>query len=239
MRVQLGSFLGVAALLSCVASAPLSGQEHASMSATASPSADQTDMSVAFRFGTLGLGLEVNRLFTNHIGARVGANYFSHTTTKSQTDISYDAKLKLQAFSALLDFYPGNRGSFHLSGGIITDPLKVDAIGQPAAGGTFTINDHPYTSAQVGTLTAGVKFPGVSPYLGLGFGTPAGTGRGLKFLFDLGVGIGKPKVSLNATGASGDPVLAADIKAQEDKTQVDLQKLKVYPVISFGLAYHF
>lgn len=239
MRVQLGSFLGVSALLVSVASAPLSGQQQSSMSGTASVSEGQTDMSVAFRFGTLGLGLEVNRLLTNHIGVRVGANYFSHTTTKEQTDISYDAKLKLQAFTALLDFYPGNRGSFHLSGGLITDPLKVDATGVPAAGGTFTINDHPYTSAQVGTLTAGVKFPGVSPYLGLGFGSPAGTGRGLKFLFDLGVGIGKPTVSLNATGAAGDPILAADIKAQQDKTQDDVRKLKIYPVISFGLAYHF
>ncbi len=235
MRFQLGSFLGTVVLLSGAAFGPLSGQQHASMPATSG----QTDMSVAFRFGTLGLGLEVNRLFTNHIGARVGANYFSHTTSKDQTDISYDAKLKLQAVSALIDFYPGNRGSFHLSGGIMTDPLKVDGTGKPAASGNFTINGNTYTSAEVGTLTAGVKFPGVGPYLGLGFGTPAGNGRGLKFIFDLGAVIGKPKVSLSSTGAAGNPALAADLQAQQVKTQDDVDKLKLYPVLSFGLAYRF
>jgi len=195
------------------------------------------DASVALRLGTLGLGLEVGKLLTNHIAARVGANYFKHNTTKDQTNITYDASLKLQAVSALVDFFPGNRGSFHLTGGIMTDPAKVDGTGKPTSAGTFDINHHAYTSAEVGTLTGKIKFPGVGPYLGIGFGTPARSGGALKVIFDLGAVIGKPKFTLSATGASTDPVLASDLKAQSQSTQDDLNKLKVYPVLSLGLAY--
>jgi hypothetical protein len=211
----------------------------AQQSSMASSAPKHMDASVAFRLGTLGLGLEVGKLLTNHIAARVGVNYFKHTTTRAQTGISYAASIKLQAFSALVDFFPGNRGSFHLTGGIMTDPAKIDGTGKPTSSGTFKINGNTYTSAQVGTLTGNIKFPSVGPYLGLGFGTPARNGGALKFLFDLGVVVGKPKFTLSSTGAAANPGLAADLTAQEKTTQNDLDKLKVYPVLSFGLAYRF
>jgi len=72
------------------------------------------------------------------------------------------------------------------------------------------------------------------------FGTPASSGRAIKLLFDLGAVIGKPTISLTATGAASDPTLAADLQAQANKTQGDVDKyLKVYPVLAFGLAYRF
>lgn len=153
------------------------------------------DASVAFRFGTLGLGLEVSKLLVSHIGVRVGANYLKASTTRDQSDITYDATAKWQAFSALIDLFPSARGSFHLTGGIMTDPAKVTAVGQPS-GGTYTINGVNYTSAEVGTLNAEAKFPGVGPYVGLGFGTPARSGGALKFLFDIGAVIGKATVKI-------------------------------------------
>jgi hypothetical protein len=214
-----------------------------SLAAQAQPKAatgGHTDASIALRFGTLGIGLEVSKLLIGHVGVRVGANYFKFSKTKNQSDVTYDASLKLQAFSALIDLFPGNRGSFHFTGGLMTDPAKVTATGKPTASGTFTLNGNTYSTAQVGTLTAEAKFPGVGPYVGIGFGTPARDGGALKFLFDLGAVIGKATVTLNATGAAANPSLAADLKAQQTKTQNDVQKYaKVYPVLSFGLAYRF
>lgn len=197
------------------------------------------DAMVALRFGTLGIGLEVNKLLIGHIGARVSGNYFKFSTTKDQSNVTYNASLKLQAFSALIDLYPGNRGSFHFTGGLMTNPAKVTATGTPTSSGTFTLNGNTYTTAQVGTLTGEAKFPSVLPYVGIGFGTPA-RGSAFKFLFDLGAAIGTATVSLGATGAASNPSLAADLKAQQTKTQNDVQKYaKVYPVISFGLGYSF
>jgi len=202
--------------------------------------AQHKDVSVAFRFGTLGFGPEVAKLLTSHIDARVGANFFKYSKTKANSGITYDATLKLQAFSALIDFFPSNRGSFHLTGGIMTDPAKITGEGKPTASGTFEINGNTYTTAQVGNLTGSVKFPGVDPYVGLGWGTPATMGGALKFIFDLGVAIGTAKVKLTSTGAASNPQLASDLQAQVKTTQDDLDKYaKVYPVLSFGLAYRF
>ncbi len=195
-----------------------------------------SDMSVGIRVGTLGIGAEVSKLLTDHIGVRVGGNYFSANTTRAESDITYVATAKLQAFTGLVDLYPGSRGSFHFSAGVITNPLTFTGTGQPT-NGTITINQVPYTPSQVGTLNATIKWPSASPYLGLGFGTPAAMHGAFKLVFDVGAAIGKPKVSLNATGSA--PGLAADLAAQQDSTQNKANKLSVYPVISLGLVYRF
>lgn len=232
MHRSVGLTLGTAALL--MVSLPLQAQK------AAGNGGGHADASVAFRFGTLGFGVEVSKLLVSHVGVRVGANYFKTSTTHDQSDITYAATAKLQAFSALIDLFPSSRGSFHLTGGIMTDPAKITAVGQPSSGGTYTINGTDYSAAEVGDLTAEAKFPGVGPYLGLGFGTPARNGGALKFLFDIGAVIGKATVSLNSSAAASDPTLAADLEAQRAKTEHDIQKwAKVYPVVSFGLAYAF
>ncbi|MEP6571739.1 MAG: hypothetical protein ABJD11_03555 [Gemmatimonadota bacterium] len=198
-----------------------------------------SDAAVGIRFGTLGLGLELGKLLMDHVSARVGFNFGSlNNTGKQQSGITYDVHLKLKAVEALVDFYPAKRGVMHFTAGLLTNPLTINGDGQPNGSGTFTINNHTYTAAQVGTLTAIGKYPSVSPYLGLGFGTPADRGGRIKFLFDLGVGIGKPKLSLTSTGAASDPTLQADLDVQRDKTQKNLDKVPVYPVISLGLAIH-
>jgi hypothetical protein len=232
MRIPKLVLLGATILLGQFTSSRLEAQ--------AAPTGGHADASIAVRFGTLGIGLEVSKLLIGHVGVRVGANYFKYSKTRTQSDVTYDASLKLQAFSALIDLFPGNRGNFHFTGGLMTDPAKVTATGKPTASGTFTLNGNSYTTAQVGILTGEAKFPSVGPYAGIGFGTPAKNGGAIKFLFDIGAVIGKATVRLGATGAASNPTLAADLKAQQDKTEHDVQKYaKVYPVISFGLAYRF
>ena len=197
------------------------------------------DAYIAGRVGTPGFGVEAAKLFGGHLAVRAGANFFNFSVSKTQSNIDFNAKLKIHSFSAVVDFFPGNRGSFHLTGGIMTNPATVTATGKPSATG-FDINGVTYTAAQVGTLTGEAKYSGVLPYFGLGFGTPARNGGALKFLFDLGVAIGKPKLSLVATNPSNIPNLATDVEAQRVKTENDVQKYaKIYPVISLGLAYRF
>ena len=148
------------------------------------------DMSIGVRAGTLGVGVEANKLISSHVGARVGFNVFSKNTTREEDDLSFDAKVKLHSFTALLDVYPSARGSFHLTGGIITNPLEFTGVGVPTGSG-YEIDGTTYTAAQVGTLNASGEFPSVLPYVGLGFGTPANSHKGVKFVVDLGVGIGQ------------------------------------------------
>lgn len=218
----------VAGLLVC---APLSAQ-------TRTITQHGADASIGVRFGTLGLGGEVAKLVTSHVGIRVGANFLSHSITRTESDITFDATLKLKGISGLVDLFPGSRGSFHLTGGIMTNPMEITAVGVPTSGGSYTINNVNYTAADVGILTASGKWPKTSPYAGFGFGTPASHGGGLKFVFDLGAVIAKPTILLAATGNA--PGLQANVAEQQKTTQADVEKYaKVYPVVSFGLVYRF
>jgi len=236
MRVYVLPCVVLPALLLSARPLSLAGQQS---SPSPAASRSHADVDIAFRFSTLGLGGEVGKLLTSHLSARVGANYFRVSTTKSQSDISYDATLKLHGVSFLLDLYPSRRGSFHFTGGLVTNPFTASGTGQPSASGTFDINDHTYSNAQVGTLIADATFEKVGPYVGLGFGTPA-RHHPLVFLFDLGAVLGKPHISLTATGAAQNAQLRSDLQAQADKTQHDVRKyFKVYPVLSFGLGYRF
>jgi hypothetical protein len=233
--------LGFGSLVVSLAGAttPLAGQGPAAPTESESVS-HGADAAIALRLSTLGVGLELGKQLLDHLSIRAGANVGSYNKEgKEQSDITYDVHLRLKAAELLADLAPGRRGNFHFTLGLLTNPVTIKANGRPTASGTFTINDHSYTSAQVGTLSADGKFPSVSPYLGLGFGTPARKGGRVKFLFDLGASIGKPRLSLSATGAQSNPTLQADLDAQRDKTQKDLDKVKVYPVLSLGLAFHF
>lgn len=208
--------------------------------ATLAAQGGHSDFGIGLRISSLGFGVEVSKLLTGHIAARAGGNYASFSTTQTQSDIKYDATAKFKALSLLIDLFPSSRGSFHFTGGIMTNPVKVTATGKPTATGDFDINGVTYTTAQVGTLTGEGKFPDVGPYAGIGFGTPARKGGAVSFLFDLGAYIGTARISLDATGAAANPTLAADLQAQEDKTQKDVNKYaKVYPVLSFGLMVKF
>jgi hypothetical protein len=200
-------------------------------------SSETNDLSVALRFGTLGIGGEISKLVTPHIGLRASGNYFSYNRTFNNDNNAYNANLKFEAFTGLLDLYPGGRGAFHFSAGVMTRPISLSATGVP--NGTFQINQHTYTSAQVGTLTETLQWGSALPYVGLGFGTPAAKNSGLSLLIDAGVAIGKPTVSLTASNANSGSQLATDLQAQIKKQQNDANNIPVYPVLSLGIAYRF
>ncbi len=209
----------------------------------AAPSAltaqNSQNMAITLRAGTQGIGGEVSKLVVPHVGVRVGGEFFSLNTSRTQTDISYKLSAKLHSLNGLLDLYPGAHGSFHFTVGVVSNPLTATGTGKPSGSGTFSINNHDYTAAEVGTLTAGLKFASAAPYLGLGFGTPANKKGGIFFALDLGVRIGKPTFTLSATGASGNAQLASDLTAQQTKSQTDVNKLFGWPVIALGVGYRF
>lgn len=222
MRIR--SILCLAALMPTAA---LAAQQHGA------------DLSIGVRAGTLGIGAEIAKLVTPHVALRVGANFLSASHTFTQTDITLDAKLKMHAVSGLIDLYPGARGSFHVTGGVMSNPLEVTGTGVPSGNGTFSINNHDYSAAQVGTLTGTGKWKSALPYVGLGFGTPAASRSALKLVFDIGAAIGKATIGLTATGAQNNAQLQSDLNAQIVTTQKDVNKVPAYPVVSLGLVYRF
>lgn len=210
-----------------------------SLAFAASPLPAQANFSAGIRAGSLGLGLEAAKLITPNIAIRGGAYRFSRSFSRTESDVQFDVDLAFKAFSGIVDLYPAARGSFHLSGGLISTPVKIDGTGKPT-GASYTFNDVDYPTAQVGTVTGTARWPKTLPYVGLGWGTPASSSGGLSFLFDLGVGIGKPTIALSASAATPGSALAADVEAERVKIADKVNKyLKVYPVVSLGLAIRF
>lgn len=210
-----------------------------SVALAASPLTAQANFSVGVRAGSLGLGLEAAKLITPNLAIRGGAYRYSHSFSRTESDVQFDVDLAFKAFSGIVDLFPAARGSFHLSGGLISAPAEIDGTGKPT-GATYTFNGVVYPTAQVGTVTGTARWPKTLPYAGLGWGTPASKSGGITFLFDLGVGIGKPTIGLSASAATPGSALERDVEAERVKIENDVNKyLKVYPVISLGLAIRF
>lgn len=205
---------------------------------SASPAASPIDMSIDVFLGTLGIGGQVAKLVTPHIALRAGATYFTFSKTTTQSDVSYDATLDLKSFFGVVDLFPSARGAFHFTGGVLANKSTIDAKGV-CTNNSIDINNHTYTCAQIGTLTGSVDFPSASPYIGIGFGTPA-KGSRIHFVSDFGGAFGGPNLSLSASNSGSNAQLATDVKAQRDKTQKDIDKyLKVFPISNFGLGIRF
>ena len=177
------------------------------------------------------------------LAVRLGYNGYSYSHTATYQSVDYDSKLKLNSVAALADLYPFEKSGFHLTAGFLINSNKLTAHGKPNINGnqqTFTLNGTDYPVTDVGNLDGKVTFSKTSPYLGIGFGKPAGGGSMVQFLFDLGVVFqGKPKLSLSRSGGIASTVIDDAVSAQRDKTQSDVNKFQYYPVISFGIAYHF
>jgi hypothetical protein len=218
--------------------AQTSNKSEIGMKRSVSDTGGSADVAVDFIFGTFGFGLQVSKLVTPHVAIRANGSYFSLNRTITQTDIEYAADLKLGAFSGLVDFFPGSRGAFHLTGGAVANRTKADLRGN-CTNGTMDINGTSYTCAQVGTLTGSVAFPSVSPYVGFGVGTPA-MGSRVHFVMDIGGAFGTPTLTLVSSNSGSNAQLAADMKAQRDKTQKDVNKyLRIYPVFESGIGIRF
>ncbi|MGH7947561.1 MAG: hypothetical protein ACREF9_21520, partial [Opitutaceae bacterium] len=91
------------------------------------------------------------------------------------------------------------------------------------------------------TLRGSAKFgDDVAPYLGLGW-SKAPRQKGFGFFSDIGVMFsGSPSVKLSVSGTIGnDPAFQRDLAQEVKKVNDELDYVKVYPVIRFGVMYRF
>jgi len=202
--------------------------------------AQADDFAIAAKVGTLGLGVEATTnivpLFAN---VRLQANGFNYNTTITDTNVTYDAKLKLATVGLLADIYPF-AGKFRITGGAYYNGNKLTMTGRPTGLGRFTFNGINYTAAQVGSVTSTVDFNKFSPYVGIGWGDAISSGSPIGFSFELGaLYMGKPNTSITATGAAANPALAANIAVEKQKLDSALKNMQFYPVASIGVNFKF
>lgn len=122
----------------------------------------------------------------------------------------------------LADWYPASNG-FRVTGGLVQNFSKITVTGTGTVGATVGA-----------TVNAEIKMSdGIAPYLGIGYAAKPKTDKGLGFNFDLGVMFQNPKATLTSSAS------ASDTAQKQREMQDAADKLKYYPVVSFGLSYSF
>lgn len=201
-------------------------------------SADPGRIAIAARTGTLGLGGDLMVNILSDLNLRLGIGAFSFSHDDDFSDIDYDFDLDLLTYPITLDWHPFE-GDFHISGGIVINKTEVSL--DSTYSGSVVINDTRYTAAEVGVLSGDLTFDDIAPYVGIGWGNAFGKDRRWGFVTDLGVAfIGSPDVKLSTTGTLATTgSFLADLAAEEDDLQNDVDDFKIYPVFSANLYFRF
>lgn len=212
--------------------------------AVPAPSAAATpDFGVALRAGTPGVGLDLDLGLSPSFGLRVGFAGFNINHSLSTSDVDYDGRLKLRTITGLLDWYVF-RGGFHLTAGVAGNDSRLAVVGRPSQG-FYTINGATYSSSQLGSLSGELQAGNsVSPYVGIGWGNPAGESGRVHFVFDIGaIYGGTPSVALTAhcgpAAPPGSPLcdeIQGNAATEEQKLRHEAHILRWYPMVSLGIA---
>ncbi|HKX39086.1 MAG TPA: hypothetical protein VJN20_10550, partial [Burkholderiales bacterium] len=181
------------------------------------------------RAGTTGLGVDFGWGLAPTLGARLGLSGLKFDSDFETDDFDYDARAKIANVNALLDW--SLFGPFRITGGLVYNKNKVDLTGQPRAG------SFPVGSSLTGTVKPEREF---SPYLGIGWGNV--WTKGVNFYVDLGVVFqGSPQVDLALSCPPSPQCTAAQaqVAAEEQRVQDEIDRFKYYPVLNIGITVGF
>ena len=164
---------------------------------------------IGLRAGTSGIGGDLGGEISSTLYWRVGASGLNYSTTFDDSDVTYDAKIKMANVNALLDWSP--IGPFRLTGGVIFNDNKYNLTGKPNAG----------------TYTNNVGGAGVNFYFDLGVmfqGSPKATLNAT-----CGAGLSAAQCTQ----------LQNDVAAEQARVQDKIKNWKYYPVLNFRVTIGF
>jgi hypothetical protein len=189
--------------------------------------------------GTSGVGLQVSApLWPKYLNITTGFSTLGVGYNVSVAGLNYHGKLNMGGVPVYLSVFPF-AGNFDLDGGLFINNNRFSAVADEPAGGSYTINGHVYSAAEVDTVSGGSHFNQVAPYVGIGWGDPF---LGGKWTFTANAGVileGGAKVRLSSPGAAGNPTVKADLGAEQHLINHDVSFLTVWPVVNLGVVYRF
>jgi len=188
------------------------------------------------RLSTLGVGAEFGYRVAPNWSVRVLANGFNQNYHTSSDDIDYRGKLKLGSFGVQADYHFSETNPFYLTAGLYANGNKIDATATPTT--TTDVGGVPFTPQQIGTITGRAKYKSTAPYLGLGWRWNTGA---VSWNLEAGAYFqGKPNVTLTSNGTyASNPSYQAALEQERKDLADDLDDLKTWPVVAFGVGYHF
>lgn len=153
--------------------------------------------------------------------------------------VNYDAKIKANRIGGFADWYP-NASGFYVSGGITANDIEGTFNSR---GGNSTVNGK--TVDLTGLIfNTKLRYPDVTPYVGVGWRHQPASGKGMAFYVDVGLQLGKfnTTVTQNVVGsAAGNAagLTQADVDAAARDLRDSVNKLSVLPSVSLGVNYRF
>jgi len=233
------------------------GDSSMESSEPAPKSANKTGFSkigIGIKISTLGAGVEVATPLAGKLNLRGGFNIFRYSTSITNNGIVYDGSLHFQSAEAHLDWFP--IGGFHISPGLLFyNGNNLSGAASVPGGQNFSLGSTQYESDPAAPVTGTGKldFVKVAPSIMVGIGNliPR-NGRHFSFLAEIGGAYqGSARVNLNLTGnvcdttgtvcrsISSDPTVQANIVAQQQKIQKDVNPYRFFPVVSVGFGFNF
>jgi hypothetical protein len=208
---------------------------------------------VGAKVSPLGIGFEGTTAITRNSNVRAAFNFLNYDHTYNKDGITYDADLGFRSLQFTYDQYLIK--GFHVSPGLLAyNGTHADGTAFVPSGQSFTLGGVRYFSGSANPVngTARVEFRKAAPLVMIGFGNPLPR-SGRRFGFNLDVGVvfqGLPDTMLGLTGtacavgpaagcvnAATDPAVQKNVQAQQTKINNDLDPLKYYPVLSFGVSW--
>jgi hypothetical protein len=206
------------------------------------PTASNTASRVALvaEAGTAGFGPSLIITASEKFTFTLGYTWLDYDYDVESDDADYAGDLKLSNFKALANWHPWG-GTFHFSAGLFATDNEVSVTAKPEPGNTYEINGVTYNSSQINSITGAATFEDdIAPYIGVGWAKNP-SNSGLAFYATLGVFFaGDASARLSATGSlANDPQFQANLRAEENDINDDLEDLGAYPVLQLGIQYRF
>ncbi len=191
---------------------------------------------VGARISTLGVGAEFGYRIAPNWSIRAIANGYNQNYHTTSDNIDYRGELKLGSFGIQADYHLSETNPFYLTVGLYGNGNKIDATATPTT--TTNIGGVPFTPEQIGTLTGRAKYKSTAPYLGLGWRWTTGA---VSWNLEAGAYFqGSPNVTLTSNGTyASNPTYQQALEQERQTLKSDLDDLKTWPVVAFGVGYHF
>lgn len=151
--------------------------------------------------------------------------------------IDFNGNLKANSLGAFADWYPIAGNGFRATGGVTLNTTKA-TFNASGNNGTATINGKPVSLAGE-TFNVELKYPGLTPYVGIGYNSTHNDPKGWGFYVDAGVTIGKFNTTVSTSMVGKQGITQADVDAQTSSVRDSINKLSVVPKFSIGAIYSF
>ena len=190
--------------------------------------------------GFPGVTVGYDRAINNAVSVRVEYSGGTKISRDGRSEnVDFTGNLKANSFGLFADYYPSYVGGFRATGGLTFNDTQASLVAT-SNNTTAQINGRPVNLTGQ-TYNVDMKYPGVTPYLGIGYNS-LHTGPNVKgwgFFIDAGLTIGKFKTSTTTTLVGVQGVTQADVDAQTTRVRNDVSKLSVLPKLTAGVAYAF